>query len=434
MAKLERFERGDSSVVGANQFMNVERIADVAGLQALEPAWSSLHAGNPFLSPEWLSTWWEYYGQAAQARHGFDLCVLKVTDDDGRVAAIAPWYLQSNPIRGRVLSFLGAGDVCSEYLSVVCRSGCETSVARALSGWLLDAPARTSNGARTGDHWDQLSLANVAADDAVMRKLAEELEARGALVSSRSGPACWRIELPATRDEYFAILSRSHRKELRWCERKYFDTGLARLHTVLDASALVPTLERLTAFHRQRFPQSCFLQNRFAGFHRAVLPRLLASGRLRLHWLELEGHCVAVEYHLQGDQTVYAYQSGIDVGALRHGPGRLAGLAVIDRALREGFRTYDLLRGDEAYKRHWRATPRANVDFRIHRPTASGKLRHVAHETLDRAKAWLRQRVRPDVRPMKSDSAESKPSVHCTAPTSDVAEAELAQPSQRVNL
>ena len=259
------------------------------------------------------------------------------------------------------------------------------SVASALSGWLLDASARASNGIKTGAHRDQLSLSNVAADNAGMRKLAEELESRGALASARSGPACWRIELPATRDEYLAILSRSHRKELRWCERKYFDTGLARLHTVLDASALVPTLERLTAFHRQRFQHSCFLHDRFAGFHRAVLPRLLASGRLRLHWLELEGHCVAVEYHLQGDRTVYAYQSGIDVGALRHGPGRLAGLAVIDRALREGFHTYDLLRGDEAYKRHWRAVPHANLDFRIHRPTTSGKLRHVALETLDLA-------------------------------------------------
>ena len=119
LVTLEGFEPRDSSVVGANQFMNVERIADAAGLQALEPAWRSLPAGNPFLSHEWLSTWWEHYGQAAQARRGFDLCVLKMTDDDGRVAAIAPWYLQSNPIHGRVQSFLGAGDVCSENLSVL---------------------------------------------------------------------------------------------------------------------------------------------------------------------------------------------------------------------------------------------------------------------------------------------------------------------------
>ena len=46
---------------------------------------------------------------------------------------------------------------------------------------------------------------------------------------------CWRIELPATWDEYLATLSKSHRKQIRRLERDVFETGRAVLHTVAAA-------------------------------------------------------------------------------------------------------------------------------------------------------------------------------------------------------
>ena len=39
------------------------------------------------------------------------------------------------------------------------------------------------------------------------------------------------------------------------------------------------------------------------------MPRLLAAGLLRLHWLELDGQPVAAEYHLADGGVIYGYQS-----------------------------------------------------------------------------------------------------------------------------
>src|SRR5207244_453594 len=80
--------------------------------------------------------------------------------------------------------------------------------------------------------------------------------------------------------------------------------------------------------------------------------------RLRLHWLELDGRPVAAEYHIAGEDIVYAYQSGIEPEVLHEEPGHLAAIATLQLAIAQGYRAFDFLRGDEPYKAHWRAQPR----------------------------------------------------------------------------
>ena len=120
-----------------------------------------------------------------------------------------------------------------------------------------------------------------------------------------------------------------------------------------------------------------------------------ADGEVRCAaWRRVDGAPVAAEYHLAGADTVYAYQSGIGPTQDCPSPGRLAHLATVRRAIAEGRRGFDFLRGDEAYKSHWRAVPHGTEEIRIVPPVLSARLRHGVRAAGVNVKEWLRSGLR----------------------------------------
>ena len=120
------------------------------------------------------------------------------------------------------------------------------------------------------------------------------------------------------------------------------------------------------------------------------MPQMLASGQLLLSWVTMDGQPLAAEYHLRGGGVVYAYQSGVDPEALKHSPGQLSNMIAIRRAVAQGYRAFDFLRGDEPYKAHWRAKPRATLEIRVAAPRAAAWLRHGVWLAGAGVKEWLR--------------------------------------------
>src|SRR5438552_2165878 len=100
--------------------MQVGRRANIDELTALAGDWNRLARGVPFCSFEWLATWWRHYqpAMAAMQRH-VELYVVCVTDGD-QLVGLAPWYLERSRAAGCVIRFLGTGEACSDYLSVLC--------------------------------------------------------------------------------------------------------------------------------------------------------------------------------------------------------------------------------------------------------------------------------------------------------------------------
>ena len=90
--------------------------------------------------------------------------------------------------------------------------------------------------------------------------------------------------------------------------------------------------------------------------------------------MELDGHPLAAEYSFAGDRTVFYYLGGFDPELADEQPGWLSLAASLKRAIEEGYRSFDFLRGDEAYKASWKAQPRQLTRFRIagrNQPTGS---------------------------------------------------------------
>lgn len=349
----------------------------------LDPArWNELAANVPFCRWEWLETWWRHY-----RHHRCELFILAVRNTQGDVIGIAPWYLERSPVWGRVVRLLGSGEVCSDYVSILCQPGLEASVTNALADWL------TTRGRLL---WDLIDLDGIDDHDGVTAELIEQLEFAGLPVDWRTELSSWRIEFPASFDLWIGQLSKSRREKVRQMMRRMYDTGRAvpRLaQTADEVREAWGVLRRLHSERRHSLGQSgCFASRRFESFHDEIIDRFHNLGQLRLHWVTLDGEPIAAEYDLTGGNTVYMYQTGFNPQFSEHQPGWLNTIGTLKFAFEQGYKVYDFMRGDEPYKAHWRAKPRVQWQVRVVADRWLPRLRDRSWHTARNLKHWLHER------------------------------------------
>jgi hypothetical protein len=385
--------------------MSVQRITTPDALRALATEWNGL-ASSPFHSWEWLATWWKHYGvanyrqrvgsaaSATEASGERRLSVLAIYDDNctgesggPQLIGVAPWYLDRTLVKGNVLRWLGDGEVCTDHLSLICRPDDRTRVASEV------AEALTTD----WDDWDRIELGGIDADDDALVTLFAQLQDRECVVSQREGDSCWVLELPASWDDYLASISKSHRKQLRQLERRVIEAGRTEWHRVNTADELAAAWPVLVDLHQRRRislgEPGCFASQSFQDFHREVAELLLARDQLRISWLELDSVPAAAEYHFADATTTYAYQGGVDPDRLQEEPGRLSTILCLQRAIEEGNSRFDFLRGDEPYKAHWRAEPKATYDYCIVPNRRLAKIRGRVINLSGSVKNWVRSSV-----------------------------------------
>jgi CelD/BcsL family acetyltransferase involved in cellulose biosynthesis len=376
--------------------MQVTRYRDFDALAPLAADWDRFARGVPFRSWAWASSWWRHYGGTDRAGRiaANSPYVLCAADERGRVVGIAPWYVEASLARGRVLRFLGTGEVCPEYLSLLCEPGSEEAVTEAFVGWLTAAASQA--GSRTGgeDAWDLLELEAIEADDPTMAHFAARLGTAGNTVDHRPGMECWRVDLPATWDEYIAQLSKSFRHRVRRMERRLLEAGRLREQVVEHPEDLPRALDILIDLHQRRWQRAgepgCFASQRFTAFHREVMSHFLANGSLLLNWMELDGSPLVANYSIVSGGTNYSYASGLEPDALDYMPGHLGHWSLIRRSIALGCSAFDFLRGGEFYKTYWRAKPRPSIELRAAPARVGAQLRYGAWRAGAEAKRWLK--------------------------------------------
>ncbi len=359
-------------------------------------SWDRLACGVPFRSWAWLSSWWRHYGSQSSDDPNTRLMVLGVLDTSGRLAGIAPWYLNRSAAKGWVLRWLGSGEVCSDYASIHCMPEDADRVTEAIAAYLTGSSCDC--GAR---HWDLLEVDGVDAEDSTVMRLLRQLEQRGCSQHENSSSRTWRLALPKTWEEFLGLVSKGHRKKLRRADRELFQTGRAVLRTVESCEQLEPAMDVLIDLHQKRRQMlgepGCFASPRFTAFHREVARRLLSAGQLQFQLLELDGRIVAAEYQLAGapgtpgQGVTYVYQAGIDPERLADEPGHLITAATVKRAIEHGGLAVDFLRGDEPYKAHFRALARPLLALRVVPNRTTSRLRNNLWLAGRKVKHWLSQ-------------------------------------------
>ena len=110
--------------------MQVTRVSTISELQQLARDWNCLTRGNPFRSWQWLATWWKHYGASRE------LYVLAVHNDDGVLVGIAPLFRERQTAGGLVLNWLGSGEVCTDYVTILSSHEYQGAVRAVLATWL----------------------------------------------------------------------------------------------------------------------------------------------------------------------------------------------------------------------------------------------------------------------------------------------------------
>src|SRR5262249_28671949 len=114
--------------------MRVERINTWEELEAIRDDWNAVSGNMPLRSWDWLAAWWKFYGSISNnSRPAGDnpsqreLFVLAVYEESkpagenaGGLVGIAPWYIDRSAIKGRVVRWLGDGEVCTDHSSLIC--------------------------------------------------------------------------------------------------------------------------------------------------------------------------------------------------------------------------------------------------------------------------------------------------------------------------
>lgn len=341
--------------------------------------------GVPFRRTAWLLNWWESF------QSNGDLFVLQVTDSQGAVVGVAPWYIDYSLRQGRVIRPLGSGDTCSDYLGILTTTEHEQHVLAALTEWLVAAAAGQHG---PENRWDLLDLVSVDAEDQTMLHFFDQLESSRNHVYRCDAPSCWRIELPGSWDDYLSMLGRSQRKRVRRMDRKWLLGGVAQLRTVTAADELPDAMQILIDLHQRRQASlgrpGCFADPAFTQFLTSAARDLLREQILRLHWMEMDGKPFAAEFQLTAGDSTYAYLGGMSDEMEEGSPGQIIQVAILKQCIQERQQVFDFLRGDETYKSHWGVREQKCCDYRVvpHRHTA--QLRHQAWVAGGAMKQWIR--------------------------------------------
>ena len=341
----------------------------------LRSAWDSLlqssQAASPFLTWEWLHSWWTHLRGSSPLR------MLKV-DAGNRLIAIAPFRLTRGVARMPCLDLLGTGEAGSDYLDVITRSGVEPDALDAIERFVVAQSMA-------------LRLTHLASS-ATAAGLVDRLAHRGWTHVTTPGGICPYIPLAAqTWDSYLATLGASHRanvrRRLRALEQK-FDVQFERVsgdHQRRDA------LERLTRYHERRFESSgtAFRTASLCAFHDEVSRRFLDRGWLRMFVLRVNGATAAVMYGFLYNRTFYFYQHGFDDSYQQYSIGLVLMALSIRAALEESAAEFDMLWGTEPYKFLWARKTRELHNVHLFPPHLAGRLHHGLFDTRRRLSAFI---------------------------------------------
>jgi CelD/BcsL family acetyltransferase involved in cellulose biosynthesis len=306
--------------------------------------WSVLVTADPagtfFHSPEFLKLYWEEFAA------GPDHLLLAFAEEDGdQVGAVAFERLDG------MLRFLGGTEV-TDYMGPVALPEAQATVAKELFA-ALDR----------SDDWAEADLRGLPEDRAWLGLLSEAAAAQGFSVevtNDQNGVAPF-LSLPGTYEEYLERLPSKLRHEIRRKARKLEDDVGRWNVSVATPEKLEPFLDRFVELHRtSEGPKGVFMQPGMEIFFRRLGEAFLPHDIFSLTFIETADHeKLAGSIGFRFKETYSLYNSAFDRGYQASSPGMVLVAEDIRIAIDQGCSSFDLLKGDYAYKYRFGAAPRA---------------------------------------------------------------------------
>ncbi len=278
--------------------------------------------------PAWLKTWWQEFGS------GNELFLSAVRQGE-KIIGIAPLLVKEGKA-----SIIGSDDLCDYHDFIIAPER-----EKDFFGVLLDDLKQKGVG--------HLDLGPVRPDSTVLTHLAGIAQNRGYEVLYHPEDVSVELDLPATWEEYLAILSAKQRHEVRRKLRRLWEAGKIDYHFVKNSAAVHDAMSVfLKMFSESRQDKATFLTARMESFFRSLAEAMAEIGLLRLGILELDMLPAAMIMCFDYNDCIYLYNSGYEPQYNSLSVGLLSKVLCIKESIQEGKKRFDFLKGDETYKYH----------------------------------------------------------------------------------
>jgi CelD/BcsL family acetyltransferase involved in cellulose biosynthesis len=344
--------------------------------------WDRLAAASPWATPfsGWAfhRAWWDAYGTSAHEQ------TLIVTDRaaDRTVAIVplmhrhqvepadietqttmrhghAPEGLTKVAATAKVIFF--AASYHADYATVLAAPSALPAVSEAVVEYLA---SKATPDDPHPDPWDVVDLRRLRcgdpAADALSIAFGRREMSEGWTLNVEREDVCPVIHLPAgiDFDGFLATLGKKDRHEIRRKIRRAEAVGEMRL---TDSPNPLADLEAFIDLHQKRWGDAGLFPDTSGGkasrvFFRRLFEEHGPDGPLRLAFLTVGNRRIAAGVHFRTADGYLYYNAGVDPDAKELSPGVLMVAAYVQRAIAEGCRRLDFLRGDEPYKYEWGAT------------------------------------------------------------------------------
>ena len=326
--------------------ITVKKVEGENVFESLREEWQKLFAeseSSPFLSFEWLSSWYKWFGAN---RNLFVLTAYR----DNRLIGLLPLCTQEKKTLGMTvtrLGFIGEEVGGADYLDCIARTEDKIEIIPVFFDFLKNETS-----------FDLISLENLSGDSEISKYLQKTNKTKTKNTfryKNLKTSVCPKIDL---NDGWESVLKKSKRasnfkRRLKQLEKM---PGF-EFRSVTSPDEINEAFERFFALHEKRWKKDGGSElsghPKLISFQRDLVFEMSQTGLLRFDEVWVEGECRSSVYALDDGKTFYYYNSGYDLEWGQMSVGLvLIGLSV-KSAIERGNSTYDFLRGEETYKFDW---------------------------------------------------------------------------------
>lgn len=377
---------GSSAAAMAPVDLSLRAYETVDELSALRPGWDALLSHYPaattFCTWEWLSCWWNAFGNSRQ------LLVLALFDS-ARLVGLAPFSISKESMGWfsmRLLRLMGDGSGDSDNLDLPVEPGYESALAESILASLRQRRRE----------WDICLLNTLPPDSLAAKSLLAILKSSENVVFEYSLKSS-AVPLPESWELYTSTLSSEDRNNLTRYTRRLERRYSTRIYRCTKADELPGCLEALFRLHQGRWqgagePGSFSSADR-REFYAQLSHRLLDRGWLELWVLELDGEIAAVQFAFRYGERVFQLQEGYDHKRSSDRPGYVLRGEVLKQLIAEKVRVYDFLGGEDPYKARWGACEGHYRQMHFAPKLGVGGLHLQFVDKASKTKDWLRKKL-----------------------------------------
>jgi hypothetical protein len=336
---------------------------------------SSMKTPSFFCTWEWVYSWWEYYGDLY-------VPVIMFIYDDEVLKGILPLalHISSDTLRTRTLSYCTSVELSPDHIDLISSDSYAEHCIEAVIGF-LNAEYR---------EWDVLMVSLVSDESNIFTAINGKSFGLKSDISQNSVSPY--ISISGSFEEFMCGVDGNIRNAIIRKQKKLNAQGFK--YSLYEYNEISQGLRDLFHLHELRAKskniKSSFTGQKLFDFHSDLLMRTDGEGKPWLRFIENNGKVISAFYGFSFGDRLFYYQIGFDPEWEQYSPGTILMYEVIKEAFSKGYREFDFLRGNEAYKTSWTKIQRPLYSISIYNKT----LRADVYRNISRTKTMIKQKFK----------------------------------------